>query len=118
MSKRPIGSGFAIGFLIAGGAVGLIELILSTAFDWSRYSSVLMLFIALSAGVAGGMAAVGWVQRWRDGVRSIGSRRANPAVLRRTRWPISLEAADDRGRLLTEQRDNALAGQTFVQQRL
>jgi two-component system, OmpR family, phosphate regulon sensor histidine kinase PhoR len=118
MSKRPIGSGFAIGFLIAGGAVGLIELILSTAFDWSRYSSVLMLFIALIAGVAGGMAAIGWVQSWRDAVRSIGSPRANPAFLRRTRWPISLEAADDRVRLLTEQRDNALAGQTFVQQRL
>src|SRR6478672_3423332 len=118
MSRRPIGSGFVLGFLIAVGAVGLVELILSSVFDWSRYSSLLMLFVALVAGVAGGMAAIGWVQSWRDAVRSIGSSRANPAILRRTRWPISLEAADDRVRLLTEQRDVALAGQTFVQQRL
>src|SRR6476661_5322402 len=118
MSKRPIGSAFAIGFLIAGGAVALIGLTLSALFGWSRYAEVLALMVALAAGVAGGMAAIGWVQSWRDAVRSIGSPRANPALLRRNRWPISLEAANDRLRLLTEQRDHALAGQTFVQQRL
>ena len=118
MSKRPIGSGFAIGFLIAGGAVALIGLTLSALFGWSRYAEVLALMVALAAGVAGGMAAIGWVQSWRDAVRSIGSPRANPTLLRRNRWPISLEAANDRLRLLTDQRDHALAGQTFVQQRL
>jgi two-component system phosphate regulon sensor histidine kinase PhoR len=118
MNNRPIGSGFAIGFLIAGGAVALVGLILSTLFGWSRYVEVLVLMVALAAGVAGGMAAIGWVQSWRDAVRSIGSPRANPALLRRNRWPISLESANDRVRMLTEQRDHALAGQTFVQQRL
>jgi two-component system, OmpR family, phosphate regulon sensor histidine kinase PhoR len=118
MSKHPLGAGFAMGMLIASGAVSLVGLVGLLLIGSSRAAILAVLVGAGVAGVAGGMAGVGWTQAWRDAIRNLSSYRSNPAVLTRNRWPISVAQIHDRIVTLTEQRDDAFAGQGFVQQRL
>jgi two-component system phosphate regulon sensor histidine kinase PhoR len=118
MDRRPLASAFAVGFMIAAGALGLVGLAIDSVVGLSRSWSLLILVGALAAGVAGGMGAIGWAQGWRDAVRSLGTARANPVIFARARWPVSLRPAQDRFRQVAEQREQALAGQGFVQQRL
>jgi two-component system phosphate regulon sensor histidine kinase PhoR len=118
MDRRPLASAFAVGFLIAAGAVDLVGVAIDSVVGLSHSWSLLILVGALVTGVAGGMAAIGWAQGWRDAVRNLGTARANPVMVARARWPVSLRPAHDRFRQAVDQRDQALAGQAFVQQRL
>lgn len=118
MSKYPLGSGFIIGMLAGAGLVATVGLVALAIAGSSRSAVIVVLIAALLAGLGGGTVAVGWVQSWRDAVRSLGSLRANPVLINRPHWPISLGQAHDRLELLTEKRDNAIAGYGFAQQRL
>jgi two-component system phosphate regulon sensor histidine kinase PhoR len=118
MDRRPLASGFVVGFLIAAGALGLAGVAIDAAVGISRGWAFLVLVGAIVAGLAGGMAAVGWIQGWRDAVRNLGAVKANPVIFTRARWPIPLLPAQERFRQVAEQRDQAVAAQAFVQQRL
>jgi PAS domain-containing protein len=118
MDRRPLASGIVVGFLIAAGALGLAGVAIDAAVGISRGWAFLVLVGAIVAGLAGGMAAVGWIQGWRDAVRNLGAVKANPVIFTRARWPIPLLPAQERFRQVAEQRDQAVAAQAFVQQRL
>jgi two-component system, OmpR family, phosphate regulon sensor histidine kinase PhoR len=118
MGRRPLAYAFVVGFLIAAGALGLAGLVIDATVGRSTGWTRAILIGAIVAGLAGGMSAVGWAEGWRDAVRTLGAARANPVVFARARWPIPLQPAQDRLRLVAEQRDHAMAAQTFVQQRL
>src|SRR5690349_15915841 len=118
MGRRPLASAFVAGFLVAAGALGLAALVLDATVGMSTGWARAILIGAIVAGLAGGSSAIGWAQGWRDAVRILGAVRANPVIFARARWPIPLQPAQDRLRLVAEQRDHAVAAQTFVQQRL
>ena len=106
------------GALISGGLIALAGLIGQLIFDLSRVTTGVVTAVAIAAGLAGGMTAVGWVQGWRDTVRHLGASRANSESVRKFRWPASLEHVQERIVALAEQRDDAILGRTFAQQRL
>jgi two-component system, OmpR family, phosphate regulon sensor histidine kinase PhoR len=118
MSKHPLGAGFAVGMLIGGGVIALFGLMGLVITNSSRTTALVVLMVAALVGLAGGMIGVGWTQGWRDAIRDLGSLRGNPAILKRSRWPVSLGSAHDRLVSIIEQRDDAVAGQGFVQLRL